>query len=417
METQTDVLIIGGGVIGICAAYYLAKQDVDVTVIEKGDICSGSSYGNAGVLAFDHGTPTAAPGVLSQGLRWLLDAGSPFYIKPRLDPDLIRWLWHFRAACNEAPMRRAIPVQLALGRRSAELFAELHSEHDLDDDGYEQRGRLFLYRTPAGLAHGQEELALSQEYGVEGQQLSADEARKRLPVVTEDLAGAIFYPGYAQILPGRFVQNLAALVQKMGVRVMDHTEVIHMERGGRTINRVTTTRGDFAAGEVVLAAGAWSPVIARMVGVRLLIQAAKGYSITAKRPDPGPEIALSLAEAKVAVTPMAEFLRFSSTLEMAHMDTRINQRRVAATRKAFHEFLPGIEVIEELELWRGFRPMSPDSLPMIGRTRKLHNLVMATGHGMLGLTQGPITGKLVAQIVSGQTPEFDLGPFDPDRFG
>ncbi|NOZ50466.1 MAG: FAD-dependent oxidoreductase [Chloroflexi bacterium] len=417
MDTKTDTLVIGGGVIGICTAYFLAEQGHSVTLIERQDISSGSSEGNAGLIAFDHGIPTAVPGALSQGLRWLLDAGSPFYIKPRLDPDLIRWLWQFRGACHEKPMRRTIPMQLAMGKRSFELYQQIHAAHPLPDDGFAHNGRLFLYLTEAGLQHGIEELHLLSEYGVQGRILSADEARDMAPAATASICGGIFYEGYAHILPGRFVQQMATVVQQMGVDIRTHSEVIDFETTGHSITRVITTRGAFQAGEIVLAAGVWSAALARKLGIRLLIQAAKGYSITANRPAQSPDFPLSLGEAKVAVTPMAEFLRFSSTLELADLDPSINQRRIAATRKAFHTYLPGIGEMEELELWRGFRPMTPDSLPIIGRTRALHNLIMATGHGMLGMTQGPITGQLVAQIVAGRPPEIDLSPFSSDRFG
>jgi D-amino-acid dehydrogenase len=416
MHPKTDILIIGGGVIGICAAYFLAKQGNSVTLLERQEISSGASYGNAGLVAFDHAIPTAAPGVLSQGLRWLLDAGSPFYIKPRLDLNLVRWLWQFRGACREKPMRRTIPLELALGQKSFALYEQLHAEHSLDA-GYEHNGRVFIYQSEAGLQHGIEDLHILQEYGVEGRILSRDEVLEMEPTATPATVGGLFFPGYAQILPGRFVQQMADIVAEMGVHIHTHTEVIGFTKSDRNIQSVLTTRGEWQADKVVLAAGVWSVPLARMLGVNLLIQAAKGYSITAKRPEPGPRQPLSLGEAKVAVTPMAEFLRFSSTLELAQLDDRINQRRVDATRRALYTYLPGIGEVEELELWRGFRPMTPDSLPIIGQPKAVSNLIVATGHGMLGLTQGPITGKLVAQIVAGDPPDIDIAFFSPDRFG
>lgn len=415
MHSKTDILIIGGGVIGICAAHFLARQGRSVTLLERQEISSGASYGNAGLIAFDHGIPTAAPGVLSQGLRWLLDAGSPFYIKPRPNPNLIRWLWQFRGACREKPMRRTIPIQLTLGQESFALYEHLHATYHFDA-GYEHKGRLYLYQSEAGLRHGIEDLHILQKYGIEGRVLTREEVLEMEPTATPATVGGVFFPGYAQILPGRFVQQMADIVAKQGVDIHTHTEVIGFTKSGRNIKSVLTTRGEWQADEVVLAAGVWSAPIANMLGVKLLIEAAKGYSITAKRPNPGPELPLSLGEAKVAVTPMAEFLRFSSTLELSHLDARINQRRVDATRRALYTYLPGIGEIEELELWRGFRPMTPDSLPIIGRPKAVPNLIVATGHGMLGLTQGPITGKLVSQIVVGTPPDIDLTFFSPDRF-
>ncbi|NOZ71177.1 MAG: FAD-dependent oxidoreductase [Chloroflexi bacterium] len=415
MQKKTDILIIGGGVIGVCAAYFLSQENRSVTLLERQEISSGASHGNAGLIAYDHGIPTAAPGVLSQGLRWLLNADGPFYIKPRLDPNLIRWLWQFRGACQEKPMRRTIPIQLALGQQSFALFEQLHATLPLQT-GYEHKGRLYLYQTDAGLKHGIEELQLLQGYGIEGRILSREEVLEMEPAAAPETVGGVFFPGYAHILPGRFVQQMADIVAKQGVDIHTHTEVVGFKRSGKSIQSVLTTHGEWQADEVILAAGVWSVPIARMLGINLLIQAAKGYSITAKRPDPGPDIPLSLGEAKVAVTPMAEFLRFSSTLELSNFDEHINQRRVEATRQALYKYLPGIGKPEELELWRGFRPMTPDSLPMIGRPKAVPNLIIASGHGMLGLTQGPITGKLLAQIVTGVPPDIDITFFSPDRF-
>ena len=415
MTERKDVLIIGGGAIGVCAAYYLAEEGLDVALIEREDICSGSSYGNAGLIAVDHAIPTAAPGALSQGVRWLLDPSSPFSIRPRPDPDLVRWLWRFRAACQEAPMRRAIPLLLALARASLDLYEQLHRQHNLND-GYRFNGRILLYRDEAGLEHAIEELHLLEEYGVRGDVLDNEHVRAMVPRVRPTIAGGLYYPGYAHLVPGRFVLDLADVVRSLGVEFHTHTEVESFETSGKQITRVLTTNGAFHADEIILAAGVWSAPIARRLDLRLPVQAAKGYSITAKLPPDVPDIPMSLGEAKVAVTPMGEFLRFSSTLEMSGFDMSINQRRVSATRAALREYLSGMESLEELELWRGLRPMTPDSLPLLGRSAAIQNLVIATGHGMLGLTQGPITGKLAMQIITDASTDIDLAPLRPDRF-
>ena len=415
MPIKADTLIIGGGVIGVCAAYFLAEQGRSVTLVEKNDLSSGSSYGNAGLIAIDHAIPMPAPGVLSQGLRWMLDSAGPFYIKPRLDPDLIRWLWQFRGACKSETVLRAIPILLSIGRASLDLYDQLHARHALDD-GYHRRGRLFLYRTQAGLDHGAEDVDLLRDFGVTGQVLDAAAVREKFPLVLPSVIGGIYYENYAHFVPDRFVRELARVAETLGARIRTGTEVLGFETSGKRIAKVNTTRGDFEADEVVLAAGVWSAPIARPLGLRLPIQAAKGYSITAKRPPDYPELPVQLADDMVAVTPMAEFLRFSSTLEMSGLEMSINQRRLAASRKAMREYLSGAETLEELEIWRGFRPMTPDDFPMIGRSNSFQNLTLATGHSMTGMTQGPITGKLVAQIIAGDEPDIDLTPFRPERF-
>ncbi len=415
MTTKQDILIIGGGAVGICTAYFLAQQGQSVTLLEKNELSSGSSYGNAGLIAVDHAIPTAAPGVMSQGIRWLLNPESPFSIKPRLDPDQLRWLWRFRGACQTGPMRRSIPVLLGLGQTSMALFEELHARHAMDDD-FQYNGRIILYRTQAGLDHAIEELDLLGEYGVTGQVLDAKGVLAMEPSVQPDIAGGVYYNGYAHLVPDRFVLELARVCESMGVRIHTGTEVLGFETSDKRITSVITTRGAHQADEVILAAGVWSTPIARLLGRKVPIEGAKGYSITAKRPADSLTLPVQLGEAKVAVTPMGEFLRFSSTLELTGLDMSINQRRVAATRQAMSQYLTGVAALEELELWRGLRPMSPDSLPIIGRDGAYRNLIYATGHGMLGITQGPITGKLVTQIITGDQPDLDLTPFSPLRF-
>ncbi len=415
MTRKTDTLIIGGGVIGVCAAYFLAQEGREVTLIEKNDIASGSSYGNAGLIAIDHSVPMPAPGVITQGLRWLLDDSSPFYVKPRLDPDLIRWLWKFRGASNARQVQWAIPILLEINRASLALYDGLHARLDLDD-AYHRQGRLFLYRNSSGLSRAAEDAEMLEPFGVHGQVLDAAQVRERFPLLKDGVIGGVYYPNYANFDPARFVREMARVAQEAGADIRTGTEVLKFETANSHIARVVTTRGAFEAEEIVLAAGAWSAPLGKMLGLRLPIQPAKGYSITAKRPIDYPELPVQLADDMVAVTPMGDRLRFSSTLEMAGFDMRVNQKRVDASRRAMREYLTVGESLEELELWRGFRPMSPDDLPIIGRPRAYGNLVLATGHSMAGMTQGPITGRLVAQIITGQEPDLDLTPFSPDRF-
>lgn len=414
MDRQPDILVVGGGVIGVCAAFYLAGEGRRVTLVERDTICSGSSYGNAGLIAADHALPMASPGALSQGIRYLLDPASPFHIKPRLDLDLLRWLWGFRAACRPEAMRRAIPALLELGQASLDLFAALDAAGL--DFAFAHQGRIFLYRSESGLEKGLKEAQLLEEYGVKSQVLDAAEVRARVPAVAGGISGGIYYGGYAHCDPYRFVREMARACRERGVTLLEHTGAGGFKREGHRITAVRTAAGDFTPGQVVLAAGAWSPRLGHQLGLRLPVQAAKGYSITARRPAHCPDLPLALGEAKVAVTPMGEWLRFSSTLELAGFDETINMRRVAATRRALHEYLDGLGMLDEVETWQGLRPTTPDTLPLIGRSARIENLIVATGHGMLGLTQGPITGQIVAQLAAGEAPAIDLTPYRVERF-
>jgi D-amino-acid dehydrogenase len=414
-KNNKDILIIGGGVIGVCAAYYLAGQGRSVTLMEKDDICAGSSYGNVGWIAVGHAIPLAVPGVLTQGLKWLMDAGSPFYIKPRPNLELLRWLWQFQAACTKQHVLKSIPVLLSLGRQSMALFEELATAEKLDF-GYNHQGMLHLYATPTGFQKGLKEALLLREFGVETVELDHNSLREMEPNLLDAVAYGIYYPEYAHITPDRFVKAMARTAQSRGVSILTETELLNFEIAGSRITAVNTTQGTFQPQEVVLAAGAWSAVLARQLGLRLPVQPAKGYSITVKRPPTCPRLPLSLDEHKIAVTPMGDTLRFSSTLELAGFDPAINQRRVEATRQGIRLYLPGLDNPEIIEIWRGYRPVSPDGLPIIGRSRSFENLIIATGHGMLGMTQGPITGKLVSQLVAGKEPAVDLAPLRVERF-
>jgi len=415
MKQQKDIIIIGGGIIGVSTAYYLASQGRSVTLIEKDDIGAGSSHGNAGLIANGFSIPMAAPGVPVQGLKWLSDPTSPFFIKPRLNLDLISWLWKFCGACNEKQVRQSIPILLALGQGSFDLFDELFAKEDTDFS-YEHKGRLILFTSEESFEKWGADVALIREFGVDVSLLDADGVRRIEPNVLPAVTHGIYCASYAHVNPGRFVHEMARLAKNQGVQIKTGTAVSGFKTSDHQISSVITTEGAFMPDQVVLAAGAWSSVIADGLKLRLPIQPAKGYSLSYKKPSASPRLPLSLSERKVAVTPMGDMLRFTSTLELAGFDPSVNQRRLAAIRQSVKEYLPGMEELEEEVDWSGYRPATPDDLPIIGRSGMYRNLILATGHGTLGMTHGLITGKLVSQIIAGKRPSVDLTPLRADRF-
>ncbi len=419
MKTKTDILIIGGGSIGVCSAHYLSEAGKDVVLVDKTDICAGSSYGNAGLIVPSHSIPLAAPGVIGKALKWMFDPESPFYIKPRLDLELAKWLWEFQAACTPARMQPSLAVLRDLNLASVQLFTEIAAIEGLDF-GFEKKGSLMVYKTEQGLEDGIIEAGILSEKGIQTEILDPGDLRRLDPMANYRASGAVYYPQDAHLVPARFVRELARHVieNSANVRIHPSTEVIGFKGRNRRIQTVVTTRGEFSANEVVLAGGAWSPAIASELGLKLPIQPAKGYSVTFERPDRCPEVPASLAESKVAVTPMGDMLRFGGTLELAGMDLSINKRRVAAILNAVPRYLPDLNPnnLKHIETWRGLRPCTPDGLPFLGRSRTYKNLTVAAGHAMIGVSLGPITGKLVSQVVTGQTPAIDLGPLRVDRF-
>jgi len=411
------VVVIGAGAVGVCAAHYLAEAGREVVLVDRADVCAGASYGNAGLISASHCDPLPAPGMVSQAVRWLLDPESPFCIKLRPDLELLRWLWSFQRHCNRNHLHRAMPVLKDLNAASLQLFLELAATEGLEI-GFRQPGHATLYATRRGLAGGIEKTRLLAELGIESRVMKAGDVQPFIGGQRNRALGAIYYPQDAQVIPDRFVRSLARQLQSRGIPLLTGTEVIGFVKAGNRIRAVQTTRGDIAAGQVVLAGGAESPRMAADLNIRLRVQPAKGYSLTYRRPEATPPFPLMLAESKVAVVPMEDRLRLAGTLELAGLDFTIDRRRIGAIGKAVRRYLPDFDpsAFELQEIWRGMRPCTPDGLPCIGRTRRWENLLVATGHGTIGILQAPITGLLICQLVTGEKTRVDLSRLRPERF-
>lgn len=409
MSDRADVLVVGGGFAGVCTAYELARRGKRVVLVERGDVASGCSAGNAGLIVPSHSIPMAAPGVLAKGMKWMFDPDSPFYIKPRFSPALFSWLWKFRGACSEERARRSTTVLRDLHLASLALYGEIALPHSRD-------GLLLLYRSERGLHEGLEEARVLEQAGIASRALSLGEIAARVPRAKPGLAGGILFPSDAHLDPLAFVRALAARAEAAGARLCTHTEVLGFIRSGRKIEGLRSAKGDLAADQVVLATGSWSPSLARELGLRIPIQPAKGYSVTLPRPESCPSLPLLLMEAKVGVTPLGDRMRLAGTLELAGLDLSINERRVEAIRRGARDYLEGLDATGPGEVWAGLRPCTPDGLPILGRAPGFDNLILATGHAMIGVSLGPVTGRLAAQLACGEKPDLDLAPLRPDRF-
>ncbi len=415
MAKRVDVLVIGGGCIGICCAYFLADRGRKVTVIDQGQIGAACSYGNAGLLARSHIIPLPAPGVLLKGIKWMFNPESPLYIKPRLNLALLSWLARFGAACRKAPMLRAMSLLNELIQASMSIFEELASVGG-SEFYLKHNGSLALYKSRDGFEAGVRQAELVEPYGIQSKVLDQAGVRVIEPRIQQRIVGGIYMNGDAHLNPSEFVSWLASRAQSKGVSFLTSTEVLGFEKSGRTISTVETTRGNLKVDQVVLAAGAWSPGLARDLALALPIQSAKGYSITVKSEERDGSPPIWLTESKVTVTPMGGILRFAGTLELADLDYSINRLRVDAIRRAAREYLVGTDEYQTLEIWRGLRPLTPDGLPIVGISKSWSNLIIATGHGMQGISLGPITGKLVAQLITQETPSIDVARLGEARF-
>jgi D-amino-acid dehydrogenase len=411
-------VIIGGGIIGLCAAYYASRRGHQMTVLERApELNESCSFGNAGMVVPSHFIPLAAPGMVALGLRWMWNPKSPFYIKPRLNVELWRWAWRFLRAANAQHVRRSAPLLRDLHLASRACFEELAAIPNLEF-GLSRRGLLMLCRTQHAL---HEELATAEqarELGIPAQPLDPKELAAREPGITMNVAGAVYFPKDCHLNPGSLIAGLRRELAGGGVRFSYDCAVAGFVTDQNRITAVRTNQGEIRADEFVVCGGAWSAQLGRELGLNLLLQAGKGYSLTLTKPPQLPQTCAILTEARVAVTPMGASLRFGGTMELAGLNEGINQQRLRGIIESVPAYYPGFtaEHFADVRPWSGLRPCSPDGLPYLGRSSRYENLVVATGHAMMGLSLGPVTGKIVADLLSGDRPGFDLALLDPDRF-
>ena len=310
-----------------------------------------------------------------------------------------------------------MPVISDLTFESLQLYNEIIGNDGIDF-GFEQRGSLYLCNTEKAMDELEEKMGQLQSVGIESELLDKVQTQEKVGELKVNAVGSVYYPQDAHLQPARFVRELAKKVIESGVKIQSKTEVLGFERTGSRLTKVRTTRGDIEANEVVIASGAWSPAIVRQLGLRLKIQAGKGYSITIKRPEVSANIPLMLVEMKVGVTPMGDTIRIAGTLEMAGLDFTINERRVQGILKSVPQYLPDLDpnLCRLIEVWRGLRPCTPDGLPYLGRPENFENLTVAAGHAMIGVSLGPVTGRIASNIVLREDPGFDLTPLRLSRF-
>lgn len=408
-------LVVGGGVIGVCCAYFLRRDGWNVTLVERGEIGEGCSLGNAGLIVPSHSIPLAAPGVWRQGLRWLLRRDSPFRIKPRLDWRLASWLFQFWRSCSSAHIHGSVPVLRALHYASLRLFDELALQPGLDF-GYCRSGLLTVFRTQAGFEEGLDEARLLREAGVSVRPLGPAETEAFEPYLQAGVTGSLLFEDDASVVPDAFVKSLAALVESRGAVLLPRTEVNGFEVSGDRVVAVLTTAGRQPADEVVLAAGSATAALGRRLAIKMPIEAGKGYSMTFERKGPGPRLPLMLGEDRVSITPLGGRVRFSGTLELAGEDASVDRYRAESILRAAARWVKQVPVLNGVPVWSGLRPCTPDGLPMVGRPRRYRNVIIAAGHAMLGVSLGPITGSVVADLAAPRPPAVPLSALHPDRF-
>lgn len=412
-----NIGIIGGGIIGLSSAYYLTKAGHKVTIFEQGDMKDGCSYGNAGMIVPSHLVPLAAPGMISKGIRWMFNSSSPFYVKPRLSGDLIKWGYHFYKSATKEHVAKSAPALKDISLLSKAMFKELSRELPFDF-GYHERGLMMLYQTKETEHEEKETAALANAHGIEAHILSPEQIQRLEPDVKVSVRGGVYFPGDAHVTPQLFVTQLKKYLKDKGVVIKDQTSVTDFIVENGKVEVVKTAIGEYTFDEVVLATGSWSAPVAAKLNLYLPMQAGKGYSFTLQNVEKNVRIPSIFLEARVAITPMGNTLRFGGTMEITGVDHSISMNRVKGIVDSIPKYYPGMQVNmpKKEDVWHGLRPCSPDGMPYIGKMVNLKNVTMATGHSMMGLSLGPGTGKLVAEIISGEKLSIGIKAFDPERF-
>jgi D-amino-acid dehydrogenase len=413
---MSRVVIVGGGVVGLSCARFLRRDGHEVVVLDRAPAMTGCSYGNAGLISPSHFVPLASPGMIAKGLRMLGNPKSPFWIRPRLDLDLLRWLWLFRRSATARHVRRSAELLRDFSLLSKRLYVDLAAESD-DRIGLVQRGLLVLCRTRSALEHEAALVRRAAELGLGAATLSPAEVAALEPELTLEVRGAAHYHDDGHMNPALVMRELAR-----GVDLRCGTEVLDFERRGDRVVSVRTAHDRVEGDEFVIATGSWSGGVARRLGMALPMQAGKGYSLTLDAPPQMPRTSCLLVEARVAVTPMGGALRFAGTMEIGGVDDSINPRRVRGICESIPRYLPAFAAALDAAndaarpVWTGRRPVTPDGLPYVGRAPHLRNLTFACGHAMLGMSLGPATGVLVSNAIAGQRQPFDIELLRPERF-
>ena len=410
------VVVVGGGVIGLCSAYYALKRGFSVTVVERepegGDNCS---TGNAGMIVPSHFTPLAAPGMMAKGLRWMLNPRSPFFVRPRLDPALARWGWLFYRHSTPQHVAASRELLRDLNLESRRLFLELANDEDF---GLVERGLLMLCNTAKGLAEEIEVAESAHEIGLRADILDATAVAKIDPDVTMNIAGGIHFTQDCHLDPARFLKSMRRRVLELGASIESGVTIDRIETSNGRVSAVSGGGQRFEGDKFVIASGSWSGELLKSVGLKLPLQAGKGYSLTLSAPPELPRICSIFAEAKLAITPLGSSLRFAGTMEVGGLNLDVSAMRVQGITRSVHAYFPKFTESDfaEVKPWVGLRPVSPDGIPYTGVVKGLGNLIVNCGHAMMGLSLAPVSGRLAADLLAGDVPFRPIEALAPDRF-
>lgn len=410
------VVIIGGGIIGLSSAFYLQQAGHTVTIIDRTDLTDGCSYGNAGYICPSHFVPLATPGIVKQGLKWMLNARSPFYVKPSLNPTLLRWGWQFvKSATNKHVERSAVPLR-DISLLSKSLYEEWTR---LFDFSYDPQGMLELFNTEANAHHAVQTIKDAEALGISARLIDKATLAQMEPDTPINALGAIYFPGDAQLYPNQLMKNLLVWLQSKGVLFETKQEVTGFVKTANKVTGIKTSLKVIDADHVVIAGGVWSGELAKLLQLNIPMVGGRGYSVTFENAPYKVRHSVILSEARVAISPMNDNkIRFGGTMEITPVNTPPKMQRVQGILESVQRYFPAYDIPlpAEEKVWYGYRPCSADGLPHIGNMQRYPNVTVATAHSMLGLSLGAGTGKLVSELVDHQQTSMDITPFHVERF-
>jgi len=416
-DDPIDVLVVGAGVSGLATALALLNDGRGVTVIDAGRIGGGASHGNCGTLTPSHAPPLAAPGTIAKAMRFMLKKDAPLFVPPRFDPALWRWMIGFALRCNVRDWEASARAKYTMLADSRLRIQQWIEDYGLDCD-FVESGEDYVFRDGRVMQREMHEIPLLRDLGIDVELIDGSAYEAQEPAVKPGVAGAIRFSGDAALRPDRYVAELGRIVRERGGRIIEHC-ALHALESGKDGVVVTTAQGTLRARDVVIATGAWSPRIANDIGVpwlRKAIQPGKGYSMTYSAPALVPKRPMILHEPSVCVSSWPGGFRLGSTMEFSGYDSSLNEQRLGALERGARQFLHEPVGPELREKWFGWRPMSRDDIPLLGRAPGHPHLWMAVGHGMMGVGMSAGTGQFMADLIAGRAPAMDPTPFDPARF-
>ncbi len=413
---NSQIAIVGAGVIGLACAYYLLEEGYSVTIIDQGSIGAACSYGNCGYVCPSHVLPLTEPGIVLEGLKSLLNPKSAFRIKPQLRVSFYYWLWQLARRCNHQQMMKSATHLKSILDFSRNQYDLLFKNQSLNAQ-WKEDGLLYVLKTQKGIDDfAKTDKLLTESFDTQANFINTEQLTQFEPSLKSGLAGAFFYPDDASLKPDQLTSSLAASLKQAGVTFIENCDLKGIYKRGAAIEYLETSHGLITAEQFVFATGAWSRSLGKELGCKIPVEPAKGYSVTIERPGNCPKKSILFPEHRVGITPFDDCLRLGSMMEFAGFNKTIPQHRIKQLFDSAKPYLKTALTESYEQSWMGWRPMTWDSLPIIGYAPSLDNVILATGHNMLGMTLAPATGKLVAEMMVGKNTSINVEEFSPQRF-